>query len=269
MNIKPWTKAMTTPHIEYPDDFLERLEILWGRGFLSPGGASEVREIVEGLDLAGKTILDLGCGTAGPDMVLAGELGADHIVAIDIEAGVLARARSNVALSNGLADRIEFSLVEPGPLPFPDESFDVVFSKDVIVQIPDKEALFREVLRVLRPGGIFAGSDWLGSETTATSPEWARFRELGHLSFVMATAPESEALMRAAGFVNVVSRDRNAWYAEECADEVRRIEGPLRESLLKVVDGEVYTHWLAVRSALRDSVAAGALRPTHLRGSKP
>jgi ubiquinone/menaquinone biosynthesis C-methylase UbiE len=55
----------------------------------------------------------------------------------------------------GLADRIRNRLVEPGPLPFADASFDVVFSKVSLAQIPEKIALFAEGKRVLRPDGRF------------------------------------------------------------------------------------------------------------------
>ena len=44
----------------------------------------------------------------------------------------------------------------PGPLPFTDASFDVVFSKDALLHVPDKDALFAEIFRVLKPGGVFA-----------------------------------------------------------------------------------------------------------------
>lgn len=259
---------LSAPAIEYPDQFVDRLEVLWGRGFLSPGGGAEVREILEGVNLAGKTVLDIGCGTGGAELVMVAELSPSRVVAIDVEEGVLARARGN-AEAAGVAEGIEFKLVAPGPLAFPDATFDVVFSKDSMIHIPDKAALFAEVLRVLRPGGAFAASDWLGGDNTATSPEWARFRELAHLSFTMATAVETEAFMRDAGMAQVSSRDRNVWYAEVSRQEVRDLEGPLREAVLAVVDEVTYTHWLQVRRALADSVAAGAMRPTHLRGRKP
>jgi phosphoethanolamine N-methyltransferase len=254
--------------IAYPDDFLDRLEIIWGQGFLSPGGRDEVKKIVSDIDLAGRKILDIGSGTGGPALVLAGELEAGEVMSVDVEEGVLARAKTN-QLNAGLTGRIDFRLVEPGPLPFPDASFDIVFSKDSMIHIPDKKALFVDVLRVLRPGGIFAASDWLGSETTSSSLEWARVMELEHLSFTMVTAAESEAFMRAAGFEAVTSVDRNEWYAEASAQEVAQIEGPLRAELLAVVSEDVYSHWLSVRRALAASAAAGALRPTHLRGRKP
>ena len=59
---------MTDNDIQYPDEFINRLEVLWGEGFLSPGGADEVKEIVNGLDISGKSVLDIGCGTGGVEI---------------------------------------------------------------------------------------------------------------------------------------------------------------------------------------------------------
>jgi hypothetical protein len=85
----------------------------------------------------------------------------------------------------------------------------------------------------------------------------------------MATAPETEATMTAAGFEKVATRDRNAWYADLSRYELQQVEGPLREQLMEAVGEEIYDHWRQVRRALADAVAVGALRPTHLRGFKP
>jgi hypothetical protein len=119
---------------------------------------------------------------------------------------------------------------------------------------------------VLRPGGAFVASDWLGGENTATSPAWLRFRELGHLDLTM--APETEATMTAAGFERVSTRDRNSWYAELSRQELNQVEGPLRDQSIDAFGEEIYAHRVLVRRALADAVAVGALRPTHLRGYK-
>jgi ubiquinone/menaquinone biosynthesis C-methylase UbiE len=253
---------------QYPDHFVERLHTVWGMGFLSPGGPQEVREIAQGLHLADKTLLDIGCGTGGPSIVLARDLNVAHVVAIDVEALLLERA-ANYAGEAGVAEKIEFKLVEPGPLPFEDDSFDVVFTKDALIHIADKAAIYREALRVLRPGGAFAASDWLGGDNTASAPEWLRFRELGHLDFTMATAPETEATMAAAGFERVSTRDRNSWYADLSRTELDQVEGHLRDQLTEAVGEDIYAHWVQVRRALAGAVDVGALRPTHLRGYKP
>ena len=253
----------------YPADFVDRLEILWGEGFLSPGGPEEVRAIVAGLDLTGKTVLDIGCGTGGVDIVLAGDLNARRVVAVDVQADLLDQARKRLELVQPqLTGTVEFQLVSPGPLDWPNASFDVVFSKDSLIHITDKEAMYYEVLRVLKPGGVFTASDWLGGESTNSSPDWQRVIELTQHNFHMATAAEAEEMLQTAGFVNVSSVDRNEWYSEFTKQEVHDLEGPLRDKLLEVVDEDVYEHWLEVRRALRDAVNAGAMRPTHLRGFK-
>lgn len=252
---------------QYPDEFLDRLHLVWGVGFLSPGGAEEVGEIVKGLDLTGAAVLDIGCGTGGPAQVLARDKGA-KVIGIDVEPQIISRAKS-LAEPAGLAGAVSFQLVEPGPLPFPDAGFDVVFSKDALLHIPDKQALYREILRVLKPGCVFAASDWLAGEGAGDNEAFRRYQDLIRLDFTMATAEETEAVMRKAGFEQVSSRDRNAWYAEICAAEVAAIEGPLREEVVAVSDEETYERWLGARRALAEVVANGTLRPTHLRGRKP
>ncbi|MEQ9261282.1 MAG: methyltransferase domain-containing protein, partial [Roseovarius sp.] len=158
----------------YGNEVIAFLGALWGEGYLSPGGPEEVGRIVEGLDLAGKSVLDIGSGAGGVAMTLARDHGAGHVTGIDVEGDVCAAATRLVAEA-GLADRIDIRQVEPGPLPFPDASFDIVFSKDSIVHIADKEALSAEAFRVLKPGGWFAASDWMISHDGEPSPEMAHY----------------------------------------------------------------------------------------------
>lgn len=253
--------------VQYPDHFIERLHTVWGEGFLSPGGPEEVREIVSGIDLSGKVALDVGFGTGGPAIALVRDHRCGRVVGIDVESQLRDRAAKNIDKA-GLSGQIELSIVEPGPFPFSDESFDVVFSKDSMIHIEDKQALFREVLRVLRPGGVFVASDWLAGEGPQARAALERFTQAGHLSFTMASAAEMEAALAAAGFQDIACRDRNAWYATVCADELAQIEGPLKQQLLDAVGEEIYADWLQVRRGLSNAVSAGGLRPTHLRGFK-
>ena len=252
---------------QYSDDFIDRLHLIWGSGFLSPGGPQEVAEIVHGLDLRDALVLDIGCGTGGPAIVLASKLGA-RMVCIDVEAPVLERARA-LAAQAGVQDRIEFKLVEPGPLPFANNTFDVVFSKDSLIHIPDKERLYQDILRILKPGGAFAASDWLSGENAAEDEVMQTFLKLAHLNFAMATAAETADFMRNVGFDRVATKDRNRWYAALSAQEVQEIEGPLRERIIEVCDSETYERWLGIRRALAAAANSGGLRPTHLRGYRP
>ena len=143
---------------EYDDAMLTLLQIIWGEGFLSPGGEEEIARLLEGSDITGCHVLDIGCGLGAIDQLLVTRFGAGSVLGIDIDARLVDRMNQRVALA-GLADHIKGRSVDGGVLPFAASSFDVVFSKDSLVQIPDKTALFSEVIRVLRPGGRFIASD--------------------------------------------------------------------------------------------------------------
>ena len=253
---------------EYPDHFVERLHTIWGEGFLSPGGPEEVREIVEGIDLVDKVVLDVGFGTGGPAIALAKNHLAEKVVGIDVEPNLYDRAKKIVNKAD-LAKKIELKIVKPGPFSFDDETFDIVFSKDSMVQIEDKAALFAEIKRVLKPGGVFVASDWLASDNPSEVAALDKFLGLVHWSFAMVTAQETETALKVAGFENVSTRDRNAWFADISNHEIMQIEGPLKQQLIEAVGEELWSHWIKVKRAMADAASAGGLRPTHLRGFKP
>ena len=146
---------------------------MWGEGFLSPGGADEVARIVAGAPIAGARVLDVGCGLGAIDLLLVGRFGAAHVTGIDVEAPLVARAAARVEAA-GLSHRISIRKVSPGPLPFDDGVFGVVFSKDSMIHIPDKPALYAEVYRVLAPGGWMLVGDWFGNglDPTRTMRDW-------------------------------------------------------------------------------------------------
>lgn len=253
--------------LQYPDEFVARLHAVWGEGFLSPGGPKEVHEIVRGVDISGKHVLDIGSGTGGPAIVLARDFDAE-VTGIDVEAQLVERATAAAARA-GVSEHVEYRVVEPGPLPFDEARFDVVFSKDAMIHIPDKPALFAEVLRVLKPGGRFAASDWLIGAGARGTEALAEFTEAVHLEFELATAAETESAMNAAGFTGVATRDRNAWFTEVARDDLSLIEGPLRDELIAMIGPDSYGMMVRARRALVTAAEAGALRPTHLLGNRP
>src|SRR6266540_5159085 len=100
----------------------------------------------------GERVLDLGCG-AGTDSLVAAQMVAPegHVVGIDMTREMLDKARR--AAGEMGAENVEFVEGEAEQLPFADASFDVVISNGVIDLVPDKDAVFSELHRVLAPGG--------------------------------------------------------------------------------------------------------------------
>jgi arsenite methyltransferase len=100
----------------------------------------------------GERVLDLGCG-AGTDSLVAAQMvgGEGRVTGIDMTLEMLAKARS--AATRMGAENVDFVEGEVERLTFPDGTFDVVISNGVIDLVPDKDAVFAELHRVLRPGG--------------------------------------------------------------------------------------------------------------------
>ena len=100
----------------------------------------------------GERVLDLGSGAGTDSLVAAQMVGrAGSVTGIDMTPQMLAKARAAAAEMG--ASNVEFVEGEAERLPFPDASFDVVISNGVIDLIPDKDAVFSELYRVLAPGG--------------------------------------------------------------------------------------------------------------------
>jgi arsenite methyltransferase len=100
----------------------------------------------------GERVLDLGSGAGTDSLVAAQMVGPEgHVTGVDMTPQMLAKARA-AAAEMGVVN-VDFVESEAERLPFEDASFDVVISNGVIDLIPDKDAVFSELYRVLAPGG--------------------------------------------------------------------------------------------------------------------
>ena len=259
---------MSAGGVLYDDATVDFLEALWGDGYLSPGGPEEVARILAGLDLAGLTVLDIGCGSGGITVSLVRDYGAHRVIGLDVEAPVCIKARAR-ALAAGVSDRIEIRQVEPGPLPLPDCSVDLVFSKDSIVHIPDKVSLAREAFRVLRRGGWFAASDWLIGHDGSPSPEMAHYVACEALEFGMASPAAYRHALEAAGFVDVALNNRNRWYLSTAEVELARLRGPVGERAKGILGAAETARQIRTWEAMLVVLASGEHCPHHFRARKP
>ena len=131
----------------YPKELLDRVPEASVESF-----AGVANHFALGPIHAGETVLDLGCG-AGTDLLIAAQMvGPDgRAIGIDMTTEMVDRARRSAA-EMGLANvEVHDGLIEDVPLP--DDSVDLVISNGVIDLVPDKDAVFGEIWRVLRRGG--------------------------------------------------------------------------------------------------------------------
>jgi phosphoethanolamine N-methyltransferase len=242
------------------------IELVWGDGFLAPGGEGHVANLVDGLDVRDKRILDIGCGIGGPACTLAEKHGA-RVVGSDLEIDLLRRSQRR-ALARGLQSRVGLVHVEPGPLAFRDNAFHVVLSSGAFTQTHDKLGIFRECLRVLEPGGWISAYDWMKCEGDY-SEEMLHWFEMEGLTYAMETPDRHEELLRQAGFVDVQIDDRSDWYRRHSQAEYERIKTEHYPRMLELIGKEEADHFTEDWRALSVVCAKGEMLQVYCRGRKP
>jgi SAM-dependent methyltransferase len=100
------------------------------------------------------SVLDVGTGTARIPIALCRLTDRLRITAIDLSAQMLQLGQRNV-ISHGFERQIRLEQVDAKKLPYPDDTFDALISNSIVHHIPQPIDVVREMLRVLRPGGLF------------------------------------------------------------------------------------------------------------------
>ncbi len=202
--------------VGYPEEDLRTLpptatESFAGVGF--PHAADVIRP--------GHTVLDIGSGS-GTDALYAsmktGPMG--KVYGLDITPAMIAKARGNIVAMG--AKNVEILEGDATKIPLPDASVDVVTSNGVLNLVPDKAAAFREIFRVLRPGGRLQLADIVVQEDVGAvcglNPQlWADC--IGGA----AVEPEYMETIRAAGFADVAVITRLDYFAKSSSESTKRI----------------------------------------------
>lgn len=110
---------------------------------------------------SGHKVLDIGCGRGRIATYVASITNA-HVTGMNIDRVQLESAHQYI-LGNNLTDQCQFKMADINdlPLPFPDASFDAVYNVGALTYAKDMKKLFKEIARVLKPGGKFAALDWI------------------------------------------------------------------------------------------------------------
>ena len=245
------------------------LEIIWGEGFLSPGGIEELDLMLSGLDISTKDVLDIGCGCGGGALHFARNYNVNSVTGIDVEPLVITRA-IKLAHKYGLTDKTNFGVVEPGPLAFENNQFDVVFSKDAFLHIPDKEGLAADVARVIRPGGLLVASDWMRSNDEPLSREMLEYIAAEGMDMHMCSIGRYRDAIASAGFVDIELKDRNKWYCGLAKREIAAMNtSPLREKIVNLVGENEASNTIETWNKMIGVLESGEHRPGHIRARMP
>jgi arsenite methyltransferase len=196
----------------------------------------------------GDVVVDLGSG-AGIDILLAGKkVGpTGKVIGIDMTDEMLERARANISAS-GLGNvEVRKGVIEE--LPIESGTVDWVISNCVINLSPEKERVFAEIARVLKPGGRMSVSDIVVDEL----PEWMRSNQQLYSACVSGAISEAEYLagLEKAGLEEVEVRDRLVYDADQIrafmgSDEAHEVLGAAGPEVVdQIIDQVVGKIWSA------------------------
>ena len=181
---------------------------------------------------AGQKVLDVGGGLGGPARFIAAEYGC-QVTVLDITEE-FCKVGEMLTNMTGLTDRVTFSVGNALEMPFPDADFDVVWTQHSSMNIPDKQRLYAEIHRVLKPGGLLALHEIMaGSVEPIHFPvPWANVPGISFLRPV----DEMRALIASAGFRETawtdVSKPSIEWFRQRAAAATSASPPPISVGLL-------------------------------------
>ncbi|GMN46226.1 hypothetical protein TIFTF001_015402 [Ficus carica] len=205
-------------NVQYKSSGILRYERVFGSGYVSTGGHETTKEFVEKLELKpGQKVLDVGCGIGGGDFYMAENFGVE-VVGIDLSINMISLALER---ATGLKCSVEFEVADCTKKEYPENSFDVIYSRDTILHIQDKPALFRSFYKCLKPGGKVLISDYCKS-SGSPSLEFAKY--INQRGYDLHDVEAYGQMLRDAGFMDVVAEDRTDQFINVLQRELDAVE---------------------------------------------
>ncbi len=211
---------------QYTRESILKYEKIYGHGFISTGGLDSTREIVKMLNLkAEMQVLDVGSGIGGSAFHMAQEYGA-HVHGLDLSHNMLAIAHERLQEMN-IDSRVTF---EFGDIlgHNADAVYDVVYSRDAFLHIPDKARLFQTLKRTLKPNGLLFFTDYCWGEGIHSAEFLAYVVQRG---YDLHTPADYGKLVEQAGFIEVQAWDKTSLFGDYLELELAKLpdDGSLPE----------------------------------------
>ena len=215
------TSAVYDNNGQYTRTGILRYEKIFGAGYISTGGPDTTDYLVAKLGDAlkpGVTVLDVGSGIGGAAFHLARQFGA-KVTGIDLAPMMVTIAHERAAEAGAPAG-VEFILDDVLTHDFP-APFDVVWSRDALMHIPDKDRLFKRLLDLLKPGGTLVVTDYARGPLPGTPGFQAYLASTGY--HVVEPAAYGK-LLENAGFVDVEVEDATGKFIDIMKREAAALE---------------------------------------------
>lgn len=239
---------------EYSTEFTNILEFVYGDQILSQGGTESIDMMFEGIDLTNKEVLDFGSGLGGVDLYLTAKYNTS-ITGVDRVKHLVDKSNSRATNTN-LKGKVSFLHVDldNSLTVFEDNSFDIIFSKESVLHVENKEQLFKAAKRILKPGGLLVILDWL-RPAGQLGPNIRKMMELDELDFEMLTTRSYHNILESAGFQDIQILNKNSLYAKFTQENLNLINTH-RDAFIDKFDQKTHTYstlsWMVQKQAFEN-----------------
>ncbi|KAK2715291.1 uncharacterized protein LOC136035681 isoform X2 [Artemia franciscana] len=204
---------------QYSRSGILRYERIFGPTFVSTGGLETTMEFCKLLNLKpGMKVLDVGCGIGGSAFHMAGTYGVE-VHGVDLSTNMITLALENQAKQPlEVKTKVSFEICDITKHSFPEGSFDVVYSRDTILHIGDKETLFSHFYKWLKPGGRVLISDYCRGEQEH-SEDFTRY--VSQRGYHLLTVQQYGEVLSTVGFKEVEAIDKTSFFIDILKKEVK------------------------------------------------
>lgn len=215
---------------QYSIKSILKYERIFGHNWVSTGGEKTTKEFCERLNLKpGQTVLDVGCGTGGSAFYMAEKYGVT-VRAVDLASHMISIANDRLARTGkSVQERVTFAIEDITKSSYPDNSFDVIYSRDTILHIPNKEELFQMFKNFLKPGGLLFITDYCRGDQEHSAQFLTYVKNRG---YDLRTVKNYGRVLEACGFRNVEAHDLTGRFREILAEELANFE-PTKDTFIK------------------------------------
>jgi len=222
---------------QYTRNGILRYEKIFGEGFVSTGGVDTTKVFLESLNLKpGQKVLDVGCGIGGGDFMMAEVYGVE-VNGLDLSSNMVSiaweRQRSKSMLHN-----VHFQIADVLKANFEPNTFDVIYSRDTILHINDKQKLFSLFKLWLKPGGkVFITDYCCGPKPW--SDDYAQY--VAQRGYNLLTTDEYGQVFVDLGYTNVKASDVTDKFIESLEKELVKFES-IKTEFVKEFTQEDYDY---------------------------
>jgi phosphoethanolamine N-methyltransferase len=206
-----------------------------GAGYISTGGPDSTRVIFDENPIQkGSKVLDVGCGIGGPAKFLFDNFEAE-VLGVDL-------ASNCVSIANKRYESIpqlQFMVADAVTYPFLENSFDLVYSRDVILHIASKDILFEHLFRATKSGGKLIMTDYCCGPKELWDDEFKAY--VAQRGYSLITVDEYKKVLEGAGWIVEKAEDKTEWFMQILEEEKSRAIKNKVEFLSKFSEND-FTH---------------------------